>query len=286
MPIITLCSDMSPADYQLGAIRGVLMQCDPSFQLVDLAHDIVAFQTSVAAYIVRGAARYYPSNTTHIVLVDVHANRPVRWLLTQFRNQYVVCPDNGLISHLMPNDLIQPIEISIPREHDFNTIEYLAFVGETLHSLYQGTAWEKLGSPAWDFDRREPYQAIMVDNWVKVTVLHIDTFENVIVNITQEEFEQLRAGRDFQIQLHAHNIITKISQHYTDVPPGEKLALFNSAGYLEIAINRGNAASLLGLNPPKSGQLDASTRYLNTRAYYHEIKIAFIDHHDSTTKLA
>lgn len=282
MPIITLCSDMSPADYQLGAIRGVLMQCDPSFQLVDLAHDIIPFQTSLAAYIVRGAARYYPANTTHIVMVDVYAKRPVRWLLTQFRNQYVVCPDNGLISHLMPNDLVQPTEISIPHDHDFNTIEYLAFVGETLHSLYQGTAWEKLGPQAWDFARHEPNQAIIGDHWIEAKVLHIDNFENVVFNITQEEFEQVKAGRDFQIQLHAHNVIKEISQHYTDVPPGEKLALFNSAGFLEIAINRGNAASLLGLHPPKSGQLDAATRYLNTRAYYHSIRIAFIDKNESS----
>ena len=277
MPLITLCSDMNPADYQLGAIRGVLLQCDPSFQLVDLAHDILSYQTALAAYIVRGAARYYPANTTHIVLVDMYGQRPVKWLLTHFRNQYVVCPDNGFICHLMPNDLLQPLEISIPSEDHFNTIEYLAFIGETLHSLYNGTSWEKLGKTASDFQRREPNQPMIGDDWLEARVLHIDTFENVVLNVTQEEFELARGGRKFRIRLKASQDITEISRHYTDVPAGEKLALFNAAGFLEIAINRGNAASLLGLNPPKSGQLDAATRYLNTRAYYHTITIDFGD---------
>ena len=67
----------------------------------------------------------------------------------------------------------------------------------------------------------------------------------MVVNITREEFEEQRKGRSFKIVFKRDEVIEKISETYADVQEGEKLALFNSAGYLEIAINKGNAAGLL-----------------------------------------
>ena len=70
---------------------------------------------------------------------------------------------------------------------------------------------------------------------------------NIIINITRNQFEEQRKGRSFQIVFKRDEVIDRISETYADVNEGEKLALFNSAGYLEIAINKGNAAGLFGL---------------------------------------
>lgn len=67
------------------------------------------------------------------------------------------------------------------------------------------------------------------------------------MNITREEFELHRKGRPFKIIFKRDEVIDRISKKYSDVKEGEKLALFNAAGYLEIAINKGNAAGLAGL---------------------------------------
>jgi S-adenosylmethionine hydrolase len=105
-------------------------------------------------------------------------------------------------------------------------------------------------------------------------IIFIDNFENVIVNITKEQFEAQRANRAFRIETrrHDHHIET-LSETYADVPEGEKLALFNSAGYLEIAINKGNAAGLLfGLMGYKE---EPANPYLQNRLFYNVVKIYF-----------
>lgn len=274
MPLITLCSDMSPSDYQLGAIRGVLLQCDPSFQVVDLAHEIPEFQTGTAAYFLRGAARYYPAETAHIMLVNIFEQTPVRWILARLGNQYVVCPDNGFISYL-EGCALPPLEISIPPDQLFNTIEFMSFVGEILRALFSGTPWEKLGRPFLDYQQREPNKPIVGDNWIETRAIHVDHFENVVFNLTREEFEEARNNRSFTMLLRPASEITKISNHYSDVPKGEKLALFNAAGFLEIAINQGNAAGLLGLNRASDDLAPIMVRYMNKRMFYHTIKIFF-----------
>jgi hypothetical protein len=83
-------------------------------------------------------------------------------------------------------------------------------------------------------------------NVVKGHVMYIDSYENIITNITESFFREARKGRKFTIVFRSYEI-NKISRSYTDVAPGEILALFDSNGFLEIALNQGNAAGLLGL---------------------------------------
>lgn len=109
----------------------------------------------------------------------------------------------------------------------------------------------------------------MVDNsGIEGQIIFIDSFENVIVNITREQFEEHRKGRPFTIVFKRDEVIDKISETYADVPEGEKLALFNSAGYLEIAINKGNAAGLFGLKGYSEKLRQAQLSYQTVRVYF------------------
>ena len=78
----------------------------------------------------------------------------------------------------------------------------------------------------------------------------------MIVNIRRELFEQVGQNREFALYFKRHDPITQLSLHYNDVPIGETLCLFNSADYLEIAINMGKAGSLLGLKMEDTIQID------------------------------
>jgi S-adenosylmethionine hydrolase len=99
----------------------------------------------------------------------------------------------------------------------------------------------------------------------------IDKFQNVIVNITVQDFESARKGRRFKIVVLGGTFIETISDHYADVSEGEKLAFFNEAGFLEIAINKGYAASLFGLGEFNSGGPSQHGR----RQYYQTVKVFF-----------
>jgi S-adenosylmethionine hydrolase len=74
--------------------------------------------------------------------------------------------------------------------------------------------------------------------------IHIDDFGNVITNITKDFFEEERKERKFSISLPGTEI-NKISSYYDDVSPSTALAMFNSFGYLEIAINHERASNRL-----------------------------------------
>ncbi len=102
-------------------------------------------------------------------------------------------------------------------------------------------------------------------------ILFIDHFENIIVNITHDQFEEQRRGRSFKIIFKRDEVINVISETYANVKEGEKLALFNSAGYLEIAINKGNAAGLFGLQG-FTGRTDTQ----QTRLFYQTVRIQFL----------
>jgi S-adenosylmethionine hydrolase len=94
---------------------------------------------------------------------------------------------------------------------------------------------------------------------VECHVIHIDRFENVVINLTKEIFEQVGKGRPFSIQFMRDEEIKQLSTHYYNVQEGEKLCRFNETGYLEIAINRGKAASLLGLQLHRDRRLMYNT---------------------------
>jgi S-adenosylmethionine hydrolase len=94
------------------------------------------------------------------------------------------------------------------------------------------------------------------------------------VNITKQQFIQQCKNRHFRILFRRNEVISQISETYADVPEGAKLALFNAAGYLEIAINKGNAAGLFGLQGFKREQLTQPTGFQQL-SYYQTVRIIF-----------
>ena len=118
---------------------------------------------------------------------------------------------------------------------------------------------------------KNPLNPMLGSNWIEGQIIFIDHFENVVVNITRDAFEEQRRGRKFFIAFKRDEVIDRISETYADVAEGEKLALFNAAGYLEIAINKGNAAGLLGLQ----GFSEKQSAHLQNRLFYQTIRVIF-----------
>jgi S-adenosylmethionine hydrolase len=117
-------------------------------------------------------------------------------------------------------------------------------------------------------------QPINDDNILEGQIIYIDNFENVIVNITRKQFEKQRRGRKFKILFLRDETINKISKSYADVHEGEKLAFFNSADFLEIAVNKGNAAGLFGLKG-FSDKASRSSVIMQSKLMYQTVKIHF-----------
>ena len=122
-------------------------------------------------------------------------------------------------------------------------------------ALVNGKELADLGDDIPTIRKAFTAQPIVEKNLIKGTVIHIDKYGNVIANITEKLFNEVGAGSAFTVYFKNSNYwIDSISSNYYDVPMGEKLALFNDNGFLEIAINKGvqdnggGASTLLGLH--------------------------------------
>ncbi len=133
---------------------------------------------------------------------------------------------------------------------------------------------EEVGDSSVSIEVKNPLRPLLGPKYIEGQIIFIDNFENVIINITKEEFEEQRRGRSFKIVFKRDEVIDKISETYADVHESEKLALFNSASYLEIAINKGNAAGLFGLEG-YTEKLNTQTQYMQNRLLYQTVKIYF-----------
>ena len=103
MALITLTSDFGLQDYIAGAVRGQLLQIDPSFRIHDISHQISPFNYPQAAYICRNSIWQFPANTYHIILVNLFENKPEFLLMASMNGQYIFCADNGLLHMILPD---------------------------------------------------------------------------------------------------------------------------------------------------------------------------------------
>ena len=152
-----------------------------------------------------------------------------------------------------------------------NTLYCIRVMAKAVEKLHSGAPLSEIGIPDATYMDRTPLRPLLGDNWMEGQILFIDHFENIIVNIRHDQFEEQRRGRSFKIIFKRDEMINVISETYANVKEGEKLALFNAAGYLEIAINKGNAAGLFGLQ----GFTEKSDSQ-QTRLFYQTVRIQFM----------
>ena len=273
MPLLTLTSDIGNQDYLVGAVKAQLLQVNPDFNIVDITHNIAPFNSPQAAYVCRSALKNFPDYTYHIILVNLFETRPEQLLLAFHNNQYLLCADNGLITMILEEKPEIVVGIPLDKKADRNTIYCSITMGKIIKQLSEGIALEKIGIADVEYMQKNPLRPTLGENWIEGQIIFIDNFENVVVNITQQQFEDNRKGRSYRIAFKANDYIDRISETYADVPEGNKLALFNSAGYLEIAMNKGNAAGLFGLKSYSNknstpGMLQSQLSYQTVRVYF------------------
>jgi len=274
MPLLTLTSDTGNQDYLVGAIKARLLRINPGFQLVDISHNITPFNYPQAAYVCRSAIKNFPEFTFHIILVNLFEKKPEHLLLAFHNNQYLLCADNGLLTMILDGKPDMVIGIPLEKNEIKNTLYLTDVLGKTINQIVNGESIQDIGLPDISYIEKNPLRPAIGEDWIDGQIIFIDNFENVVVNITHEDFEKQRKGRHFKISFKRDEVIEKISESYADVHEGEKLALFNSAGFLEIAINKGNAAGLLGLKG-FSEKNTQSKQILQNQLYYQTVRVSF-----------
>ncbi len=266
MPLITLTTDFGTKDHFVGTVKGAIYKELNEVHIVDISHDISPFSITEAAYVIKNSYQNFPNGTIHIIGVDSEISNENRPVAIELDQQFFICCDNGIIS--MITNEIKPdkiVEITIQNQNDnkFSTLE--AFVKVACH-IARGGLLEVIGKKVDQIKQLFEIQPFVnVDqNQIVGSVIYIDNFGNVISNISQNVFNNIGKGREFEVIARSYSF-KKIYRKYNEIvdfsipidkrqDDGKKLALFNAANLLEISIYRSNlttvggASSLLGLN--------------------------------------
>jgi S-adenosylmethionine hydrolase len=274
MPLLTLTSDIGQQDFLIGAVKGQLLQANPSFSLVDITHNLSPFNYPQSAYVCRNAIKNFPPGSFHLILVNLFDEKPEHLLLAEHNGHFIGCADNGLLTMILEEVPQKTVALALDKHQQKNTIYCAAVFARAFNELHNGKKIEAIGDAGVSIHVKNPLRPMSGKDYIEGQIIFIDNFENVIVNIHHDEFEEQRKSRNFKIVFKRDEVIDMISETYADVPEGEKLALFNAAGYLEIAINKGNAAGLLGLQGFSEKQLQQS-QYMNSRLFYQTVRVYF-----------
>jgi len=263
MKCITLLSDFGLRDASVASVKGFLLQQLPHVPIIDISHDVEPFHLQQAAYLLVSAYRNFPTGTCHLLLIDLFGNKDNRIILAEHDGQYFICPDNGLLTIAFGN-AIKNVWNCFETEHGITFKLWLEKALVTIEQLQQkGTTNIGFNTCVLKSSVKN-FSPVIEADYVECQVIHIDRYENVIINITSNQFEAICNGREFRIAFTRNEYINKISKHFNDVANGQKLCRFNAAGYLEIAINGGKAAGLFGFKLSGSSTI------------YHTIKIHFL----------
>ncbi len=248
MHIITLTSDWNENDYYVASLKGKLLSTCPEAQIIDLNHRIKPFHIAQAAFVVRNSYPHFPDNTVHIIAVNSEPEPDGLLLGARKENQYFLCADNGLLGLLGGSEPEVVVKLRGKHMDQPGSFVSLTIFSDIACALAAGTPISELGEPTTTYDRQTPLRATIEENTITGSIIHIDSYQNAISNISRELFDRVGKGKPFTIYVQSkHYKISRINQRYNETGPGDLLAIFNSAGLLEIAIRNGNAAGLLKL---------------------------------------
>jgi S-adenosylmethionine hydrolase len=263
MSIITLTTDYGLKDHFVGALKGKLLSEFREATIIDISHNIDAFNIAEASYIIGAAYSSFPKGTVHLIGVDIELNSENQHIAMQWNNQYFICADNGILSMLIQKIVPQKIvTINIHDRLPNDATDLDVFVKVACH-LAKGGLLNVIGKEIKTIKEVTELQAIAQDDHIKGYVIYNDHFGNVVTNISKKMFLDLGKSRPYEVRI-KNKIIKTILPKYSDIGiseqyplkdyEGQKLAIFNEAGFLEIAVFRsnpskvGSASSLLGLN--------------------------------------
>jgi len=245
--VITLLSDFG--DVYPASMKGVILRIHPDAKLVDISHSIPRHDIRAGAFILMTSARYFPSGTVHIAIVDPGVGTKRRAIAIMARSSegdihYFIGPDNGL---LIP---------AAKRFGEFEVYEitngalFLKKVSSTFHGrdifapvgahISKGLDIAEVGSRIFDFVGLDFGKGKKNNNSIEGEIIFIDPFGNIVTNISLGTFD-FKNGDILDIQ----GIEIPFLNSYGSCNEGDALCLIGSHGFLEIAINHGNAAAFL-----------------------------------------
>lgn len=248
MAIVTLTTDFGESDHFVGVMKGVILSLAPRATIVDITHQIPAFEIVEAAFVIGEAYKHFPKGTVHVAVVDPGVGTERRPIVVEAAGQFFVAPDNGVLAmvygreksrvrHLTKakyfakaiSSTFHGRDIFAPVAGHISAGVKPASMGQAVNDYLQPSGWEpaRVGKRHWSGQ-----------------VLKVDRFGNLITNFRAEALPDILT-RPFEM-ITGVTAVERLVQNYAQGTAGEPVAILGSSGYIEVVVNQASAAKALG----------------------------------------
>jgi S-adenosylmethionine hydrolase len=243
MPFITFTSDMGYKDHYTAAVKAAMYAINPALQIIDIAHDIEPYNLAHAAYTVKSIYKNFPAHTVHLLAIGSSSMKENRWLAIKAYDHYFVAADNGILSLIIDKD--PDVIVELPAIELTSFPEKIILAKAAAH-IASGKNIRDLGKEIKTLERKIHRQVRISDQQLIGSISHVDHYGNLITTIDRALFVSFQKEKKMELKV-GRETINGIHYYYNEVEPGDCIALFNSNDLLEIAIYKGHASELLGV---------------------------------------
>ncbi len=257
--LLVFQSDFGQKDGAVAAMKGVALGVSPTLKLVDLTHEIPAFNVWEAAYRLVQTVPYFPKGTVFVSICDpgVGTERRSVVVLTK-TGHYVVTPDNGTLTFVAEELGVAALRQIDEKEnrrrgsadsHTFHGRDVYAFTGARLAA--KTISFAQVGPVLKGDVERIPYpHATLAGHTLRGTIPVLDVqFGNVWSNLPKALVTQagMNLGDSLNVRIFEKEALVFSGKAcfvhtFGEVPEGAVVAYFNSLLNLSVAINLGDFA--------------------------------------------
>ena len=241
--LVTLLTDFGARDTYVGQVKGAILSVAPGVALVDLTHAVPPQDVRAGAFLLATAVQAFPVGSVHLAVVDPGVGSTRRAVAVESeRGDRLVGPDNGLLwpAIVRLGGLTRAVELRERgfwrSDHPSVTFHGRDIFGPVAGHLARGLDLSALGPPLADLTRLELPRATDT----RGEGLFVDTYGNLITNFPASD------AADLDVRLRVGDHTARRAAHYAAADEGALIVVAGSAGWLEISVRNGSAASLTG----------------------------------------
>jgi S-adenosylmethionine hydrolase len=249
-PLITLTTDFGVGSPYVAALKGVIFSINPAVQVVDISHAIAPQQIREAALALEAIAPLFPPGTIHVAVVDPGVGTNRRIVYACIHGQHFIAPDNGILGRLAdrwpPSKMVEIRDAAFWRPHVSATFHGRDIMAPVAAHLSLGVEPERLGPSCSQLEKLDWPEAKTMANRIEGEVVAVDSFGNLVTNITREMLASVPTDDSVTVRCDDHET-SGIFKTYAEQPAMTLIALLGSNDQLELAIVNDSAKAMLGV---------------------------------------
>jgi S-adenosyl-L-methionine hydrolase (adenosine-forming) len=251
VPFVSFLSDYGHSDEFVGVCKGVMLGITPDLTIIDVTHEVPAFDVRAGGLTLSRAVQYLPAGVV-LAIVDPGVGTARRCVAIKVENGYLVGPDNGLLAPAvaMLGGPLRTVALT-SAEHQYEAPS-ATFAGRDVMApaaayLAGGTALEELGEvidPVTLVPGMLPLPNESDDGALAGEVLWVDRFGNCQLNLDADMLRarDLGPGAGFEVRIGDVSGRVRWVETFSDAKPSELVVLVDSYGLLTLALDRQSAA--------------------------------------------